>query len=100
MFQIPERSTLPSDVLGARAERFGLPSRVRGMPDVGYFSHCAESDTVEKSKTIKTEIERHIFVMQSSILRRSSATIEGANELESSKFPSLHNRKEGWLSDQ
>src|SRR5262245_12528314 len=38
--QSPETSVLPSDSLGAGAERFGLPSAVRGMPAVGYLSHC------------------------------------------------------------
>src|ERR1700680_3171754 len=33
--QIPERSGLPFDARGARAERLGLPSRVRGVPGVG-----------------------------------------------------------------
>jgi hypothetical protein len=31
----PERSGLPSEVRGAGAERFGLPSGRRGMPVVG-----------------------------------------------------------------
>src|SRR5687767_1270538 len=34
-------SGLPSAVLGAGAERCGLPSAVRGMPAVGWRSHCA-----------------------------------------------------------
>src|SRR5215471_17360082 len=33
--QRPERSGLPSFVLGAGAARFGLPSGSRGMPGVG-----------------------------------------------------------------
>src|SRR2546422_3429804 len=33
--QRPERSGFPSAVLGAGAERFGLPSGVRGRPAVG-----------------------------------------------------------------
>src|SRR5262245_39109827 len=42
--QIPEKSTLPSDVRGAGASRLGFPSTVRGMPGVGYDGHCASSD--------------------------------------------------------
>src|SRR5713226_25989 len=33
--QIPDKSGLPSGVLGAGTERFGLPSGSRGMPLVG-----------------------------------------------------------------
>src|ERR1039457_6480557 len=40
--QIPERSGLPSSVLGAGAARLGFPSGNRGIPEVGEFSHCAE----------------------------------------------------------
>src|SRR5437667_2310347 len=43
--QIPDRSGLPSAVLGVGASRTGLPSAVRGTPGVGYFAHCAESGT-------------------------------------------------------
>src|SRR5579859_2991334 len=37
----PERSGLPLEALGVLAARFGVPSRVRGVPGVGYCSHCA-----------------------------------------------------------
>src|SRR5215813_10931048 len=36
----PVMSGLPSAFFGAAAERFGLPSGVRGIPAVGYFNHC------------------------------------------------------------
>ena len=36
---MPEKSGLPPEVLGAGAERSGLPSRVRGIPGVGKLSH-------------------------------------------------------------
>src|SRR5665213_3809845 len=39
--QMPERSGLPSRVRRAGAERFGLPSGVRGIPAVGYCTHWA-----------------------------------------------------------
>src|SRR5262249_14606926 len=43
--QIPERSGLPSDILGVGACRFGDPSDVLGTPAVGYFTHCAAAGT-------------------------------------------------------
>src|SRR5439155_23982306 len=58
MFQIPERSGLPSGVLGAGAERFGFPSRVRGIPGVGWRSHCAKSETLVEIKIAKTKTDR------------------------------------------
>src|SRR6266853_2822074 len=39
--QTPERSGLPLDARGAGEERFGLPSRVRGVPGLGWFNHWA-----------------------------------------------------------
>src|SRR5262249_59626980 len=39
----PERSGLPSAVLGVGPLRFGLPSAVLGTPGVGYAGHCAVS---------------------------------------------------------
>src|SRR5438477_4306063 len=39
---MPLRSALPSAVRGAGADRFGLPSAVRGTPGVGCSSHWAE----------------------------------------------------------
>ena len=41
----PDKSGLPSGVLGAGAARFGLPSAVRGIPGVGQSSHCAPNET-------------------------------------------------------
>jgi hypothetical protein len=40
--QIPERSGLPSAVLGVGAPKFGNPLGVFGTPAVGYFSHWLE----------------------------------------------------------
>src|SRR6185436_16000520 len=40
----PDMSGLPSAVFGAGADRFGLPSGVRGIPAVGYLSHCGAGD--------------------------------------------------------
>src|SRR5213594_712973 len=58
MFQIPDRSGLPSGALGAGAERFGFPSGVRGIPDVGWRSHCAKSETLVEIKIAKTKMDR------------------------------------------
>src|SRR5262249_6537693 len=58
MFQIPERSGFPSGALGAGAERFGFPSRVRGIPDVGWRNHWAESETLAEIKIAKTKMDR------------------------------------------
>src|SRR5689334_19411389 len=44
--QIPLRSDVPSGVRGAGAERFGLPSLVRGIPGVGTCTHWAAAGMV------------------------------------------------------
>src|SRR4029453_10613599 len=41
VIHIPEKSGLPSAALGAGADRLGLPSAARGMPEVRCFTHCA-----------------------------------------------------------
>src|SRR5262245_894971 len=38
---MPDRSGVPSGSRGAGAARSGLPSAFRGIPSVGYRSHCA-----------------------------------------------------------
>src|SRR2546425_6700643 len=52
VIQIPDKSGLPSAVLGAGAVRLGFPSAVRGVPGVGYDSHCASAGT-EQTDTNK-----------------------------------------------
>src|SRR5580704_11074336 len=47
--QMPDRSSLPSAVRGAGAERFGSPSAVRGMPGVLIVSHCAAKGADSKN---------------------------------------------------
>src|SRR5437763_119039 len=42
--QIPDRSGLPSGVLGVAAVRLGWPPAPRGMPGVGYEIHCADAE--------------------------------------------------------
>jgi hypothetical protein len=37
---MPDRSGLPSAVLGAGAPRLGAPAGVLGTPGDGYFTHC------------------------------------------------------------
>src|SRR5882762_9491026 len=46
--QTPVRSGLPSAVRGAGAAMLGVPSGRRGVPGVGYLSHCAAA-VVERS---------------------------------------------------
>src|SRR5262245_44747659 len=52
--QRPDRSGLPSAVLGVGAVRFGLPSAVRGTPGVGNDGHCAASDADAMVRSRKT----------------------------------------------
>jgi hypothetical protein len=40
------RSGFPSTACGAAAVRFALPSAVRGIPGVGWFTHCAATEIV------------------------------------------------------
>src|SRR2546425_6706439 len=60
--QIPDRSGLPSGVFGAGAERFALPSGIRGIPGVGYCTHCAEAGTNVAATTI--DVRSFIFASQ------------------------------------
>src|SRR6185503_5450642 len=53
--QIPEKSGLPSGVLGVGASRFGDPLGNRGTPGVGYSSHWAargDATIVETSTSL------------------------------------------------
>src|SRR5260370_42049497 len=52
--QMPDRSTLPSAVRGTGADRFGLPSGVRGMPGVLIVSHCAAKGADSKNAKVVT----------------------------------------------
>src|SRR5215468_5506449 len=47
--QSPDRSGLPSAVLGMGAARSAFPSAVRGMPGVLYFNHCADAGVETRS---------------------------------------------------
>src|ERR1700694_13207 len=49
--QTPERSGLPSEERGAGAVRLGLPSRMRGVPGVGKFNHCACAQVERNANT-------------------------------------------------
>src|ERR1700730_15106711 len=50
--QIPERSGLPSDVLGAGASSFGLPSGPRGTRAEGKEGHCGKTIDGKAAMTI------------------------------------------------
>src|SRR5438128_6314185 len=75
----PERSGLPSAVRGAGAVRFGLASGVRGMPGVGYFSHCAASGVVipqiANATIINTQKRDLAMISASSLLEDGSNLI-------------------------
>jgi hypothetical protein len=47
---------LPPAVRGAGAERFGLPSELRGIPGVLRSVHCAKPDAQNKAAQNKTAI--------------------------------------------
>src|SRR5258706_2971014 len=68
--QIPERSGLPSAVLGGGPSRFGFPSAVFGTPGVGTVDHCAKSANCIAAKiTAKFANLRKVFIQS---LQRSS----------------------------
>jgi hypothetical protein len=48
---MPDKSGLPSAVLGAGALRFGWPLGVLGIPGVGYFNHWAPKGTASGAHT-------------------------------------------------
>jgi hypothetical protein len=47
---MPDKSGVPSGILGAGPERFGVPSALRGIPGVGWFSHCAASGVLSTAR--------------------------------------------------
>src|SRR5262245_644477 len=52
--QMPEKSGLPSAALGVGAFKSGAPAGVRGTPEVGYFSHCADRSWPLAKTTART----------------------------------------------
>jgi hypothetical protein len=62
---MPEKSGLPSGVLGVGADRMGLPSDVLGTFAVGYFNHWATTGaerTSAKLTAIATDAGRAMDV--------------------------------------
>ena len=53
-----ERLGRPSTAWGVRAERFGLPSAVLGIPAVRWFNHWARTKTGAAAKTIRIQMFR------------------------------------------
>ena len=53
---VPERSGLPSRARGAFADRFGLPSGVRGVPRPAEFGHCADADAVRSTSIARIAV--------------------------------------------
>src|SRR5215831_9458988 len=58
MPQTPDKSGFPSEVRGAGAFRFGLPSGVRGVPGVGYAIHWAQAGTEMRPRNRATAASR------------------------------------------
>src|SRR5580698_2300231 len=56
--QTPAISVLPSGLLGAGADRFGLSSGSRGMSGVRIFSHCAEASPQARMDALHRVAER------------------------------------------
>src|SRR5436190_13135843 len=75
---IPEKSGLPSVVLGAGASRFGVPLLLWGAPAVGYFSHCASTgvEVAHNSAAaakVAREPERRILVFEATLVITASS---------------------------
>src|SRR6266850_5793896 len=51
---MPDRSGFPSPLRGTGADRFGLPSGVRGIPGVLKSSHCAARGVDSRNMTVVT----------------------------------------------
>jgi hypothetical protein len=51
--QMPEKSGLPSVVLGVGADKFGFPSGALGTFDVGYFNHWPKTVAEKPSETVR-----------------------------------------------
>src|SRR5207253_1569465 len=65
---IPESAGLPSAFFGAGAERFGLPSGVRGIPGVGILSHCAGANTARASVATMIRVKRNPHLLLNEML--------------------------------
>src|SRR5689334_9594590 len=52
----PDRSGLPPAKRGAGAERFGLPSLVRGIASGGTLVHCAQRGIDIKNRIVRSVI--------------------------------------------
>src|SRR5713101_943003 len=75
---IPEKSGLPSAVLGTGASRFGVPLVLRGAPAVGYFSHCANTgvEIAQNSAAparVMIEPERRFLVFMGTLVIAASS---------------------------
>src|SRR5205814_8840240 len=75
---IPEKSGLPSAVLGAGASRFGVPLVLRGTPALGYFSHCATTDVaIAQHSAVPARVtivrERRVLVLVGALVIAASS---------------------------
>src|SRR5215831_14370252 len=76
--QSPVRSACPSGARGAGAARFGLPLAVRGMPGVGWLSHCACADVETSVRPSMTAMPNRCIVRAYRII---AASMRGASPL-------------------
>src|SRR6266436_1086793 len=77
--QIPERSGLPSDALGAGAIRLGLPSGVRGVPGSGRLSHCARATPAIPNSMVIATIKATIKVCKRFAARVGKVISDASN---------------------
>src|SRR6266566_1264911 len=60
--QIPDRSGLPSGNRDAGAEKFGLPSGVRGIAAGGAFTHCARTGAQTRTRIAMEEAIDNVLI--------------------------------------
>src|SRR5690242_14162555 len=87
--QIPDKSGFPSRVRGAEAERFGLPSLVRGIPDVGTCTHWAAIGVA-----ISTAVRRARFLMR--LFLSLGPRVRGVASTETPSSVNRWHRKTHW----
>ena len=87
----PERSGFPSDARGAGADRFGLPSVVRGMPGVFSVNHCAElaDERRRVAASATVDVRRGCCVIESLAGMAGSVTLFASRSGFHHQLPSL-----------
>ena len=61
---MPDKSGLPSPVLGVGADKFAVPSGSRGVPGVRMLNHCADAgvDALHRRAATATAADRNIRI--------------------------------------